>query len=68
LYQAYLQANESFTSTALYGIITNAAVILFTFIATKEKYYLISGLGYAGTIGQDTKTPVKIKGFSLGCI
>lgn len=42
LYQAYLQANESFTGTALYGIITNVAVILFTYLATEEKYYVLS--------------------------
>ncbi len=42
LYQAYLQANDSFISTALYGIITNLAVILFTFIASAERYYLLS--------------------------
>ena len=42
LYQAYLQANESFASTAVYGIITNIAVILFTYIATDEKYYVLS--------------------------
>ena len=42
LYQAYLQANESFVSTAVYGIITNVAVILFTYIATEEKYYVLS--------------------------
>lgn len=42
LYQAYLQANESFIGTALYGVITNIAVILFTFLATEEKYYVLS--------------------------
>lgn len=42
LFQAYLQANELFVSTALYGVVTNSTVILFTFIATEETYYLLS--------------------------
>ena len=42
LYQALLQANESFSSTALYGILTNITVIVFTFLATEEKYYVLS--------------------------
>lgn len=42
LYQAYLQANESFTSTAIYGIVTNLTIILFTIWATEKKYYVLS--------------------------
>lgn len=42
LYQAYLQANGSFASTVLFGIVTNIVVILFTIIASEKRYYLLS--------------------------
>lgn len=42
LFQAYLQANKLFSSTAFYGVITNTVVILTTFLATEENYYILS--------------------------
>ncbi len=42
IFQALLQANEKFVSTALFGIVSNIAIIVFTFIAKEETYYLLS--------------------------
>ena len=42
LYQAYLQANDYFLSTALCGVFTNIVVIGFTFVASIEIYYILS--------------------------
>lgn len=42
IFQAFLQANNQFLSTALYGIISNIIVILFTLIATPKYYFLLS--------------------------
>lgn len=42
LYQAYMQANSFYIGTALYGVVTNIVVILFTFISTAEHSFLLS--------------------------
>ncbi|MBO4649750.1 MAG: murein biosynthesis integral membrane protein MurJ [Clostridiales bacterium] len=42
IFQAYLQANQLFWSTALYGVVTNVVVILFTLASTAEQYFMLS--------------------------
>ena len=42
IFQAYSQGEESFVSTALYGVVVNIIVIIVTFIASAERYYLLS--------------------------
>lgn len=42
LFQAYLQANKMFVSTALYGVVINVVVIAATILATKDTHYILS--------------------------
>ncbi len=42
LYNAYLQINRCFISTALYGVITNIVVLCFIALSDKESFYYLS--------------------------
>ncbi len=42
LFQAYSQAKGLFTTTAIYGLISNTVIIIMTLFATKENYWLLS--------------------------